>query len=179
MRLDIVIPAHNEEARIGRTLDAYSHTCTDSDVRFLVALDSCSDRTAEVVRRHRARDRRVHLIEYPRLGKGGVIAETFGRSDADLVGFVDADGATPPDEMLRLARTATRTDGAIASRRHPAAVLPALLTEQEVGEPQRDVRHRHQQDQQDKVRDDERCHAAEGLTNRHLGDTAQDVHVQS
>jgi glycosyltransferase involved in cell wall biosynthesis len=125
MRLDIVFPAHNEEDRIGRTLDAYSRTCTDADVRFVVALDSCSDRTAEVVRRHRARDRRVHLIEYPRLGKGGVIAETFGRSDADLVGFVDADGATPPDEMLRLARTASRTDGAIASRRHPAAVLPA------------------------------------------------------
>jgi glycosyltransferase involved in cell wall biosynthesis len=125
MRLDIVFPAHNEQDRIGRTLDAYSQTCTDADVRFVVALDSCSDRTAEVVRRHRARDRRVHLIEYPRLGKGGVIAETFGRSEADLVGFVDADGATPPDEMLRLARTASRTDGAIASRRHPAAVLPA------------------------------------------------------
>jgi glycosyltransferase involved in cell wall biosynthesis len=125
MRLDIVFPAHNEQDRIGRTLDAYSQTCADAEVRFLVALDSCSDRTADVVRRHRARDGRVELIEYPRLGKGGVIAETFGRSDAELVGFVDADGATPPDEMLRLARTATHTDGAIASRRHPAAVLPA------------------------------------------------------
>jgi glycosyltransferase involved in cell wall biosynthesis len=125
MRLDIVIPAHNEEDRIGRTLDAYSHACREDGVRFVVALDSCTDRTADVVRHHRARDERVHLIEYPRLGKGGVIAETFGRSDADLVGFVDADGATPPDELMRLARTAGEADGAIASRRHPAAVLPA------------------------------------------------------
>jgi dolichol-phosphate mannosyltransferase len=125
MRLDIVIPAHNEEDRIGRTLDAYRHACREDGVRFVVALDSCTDRTADVVRHHRARDERVDLIEYPRLGKGGVIAETFGRSDADLVGFVDADGATPPDELLRLARTAGAADGAIASRRHPAAVLPA------------------------------------------------------
>jgi hypothetical protein len=55
-----------------------------------------------------------------------VIAATFERSDADLVGFADADGATPPDELLRLARTAGHADGAIASRRHPAAVLPAI-----------------------------------------------------
>jgi glycosyltransferase involved in cell wall biosynthesis len=125
MRLDIVFPAHNEEDRIGRTLDVYRRACPYDDVRFVVALDSCSDRTADVVREHRARDERVELIEYPRLGKGGVIAETFERSDADLVGFVDADGATPPHEMMRLARTATEADGAIASRRHPAAVLPA------------------------------------------------------
>jgi glycosyltransferase involved in cell wall biosynthesis len=125
MRLDIVIPAHNEEDRIGRTLDAYSHACREEGVRFVVALDSCTDRTADVVRYHRARDERVHLIEYPRLGKGGVIAETFRRSDADLVGFVDADGATPPDELMRLAQTTGEADGAIASRRHPASVLPA------------------------------------------------------
>ena len=125
MRLDIVMPAHNEERRIGRTLDAYRHTCRDDDVRFLVAADSCSDRTAEIVLDHRCADERVELFEYPKLGKGGVIAETFRRSDAELVGFVDADGATPPQEMLRLARLARRADGAIACRRHPAAVLPA------------------------------------------------------
>jgi glycosyltransferase involved in cell wall biosynthesis len=125
MRLDIVFPAHNEEDRIGRTLDAYRRACPESGVRFIVALDSCTDRTADVVRDHGARDPRVRLLEYPRLGKGGVIAATFERSDADLVGFADADGATPPDELLRLARTAGQADGAIASRRHPAAVLPA------------------------------------------------------
>jgi glycosyltransferase involved in cell wall biosynthesis len=125
MRLDIVFPAHNEEDRIGRTLDAYRRACPEAGVRFLVALDSCTDRTADVVRQHGAGDPRVRMLEYPRLGKGGVIAATFERSDAELVGFADADGATPPDELLRLARTAAHADGAIASRRHPAAVLPA------------------------------------------------------
>jgi glycosyltransferase involved in cell wall biosynthesis len=125
LRLDIVIPAHNEQDRIDRTLRAYRSACPRPGVSFLVALDACTDATAEVVRSHAREDHRVHCIEYPKLGKGGVIAETFERSDADLVGFVDADGATPPNELMRLADAARRTDGAIASRRHPAALLPA------------------------------------------------------
>jgi glycosyltransferase involved in cell wall biosynthesis len=125
MRLDIVIPAHNEEARIGRMLATYRRACTDPDVRFMVAMDDCRDRTARIVGEHGEDDRRVECVAYPKLGKGGVIAESFRRADADLVAFVDADGATPPQELLRLAEAAERADGAIASRRHPAAVLPA------------------------------------------------------
>lgn len=128
MRLDIVMPAHNEEDRIGRTLDTYRAACSDPDTRFLVAMDDCRDRTAEVVQAHADEDSRVELFDYPKLGKGGVIAETFRRADADLVGFVDADGATPPQELLRLAEIAQEADGAIATRRHPASVLPARRT---------------------------------------------------
>jgi glycosyltransferase involved in cell wall biosynthesis len=126
VRLDIVIPAHNEEARIGRTLDAYLERLTDPELRFIVALDACTDDTAAVVGERMRRDGRVELLPLPKLGKGGVIREAFARSDADLVGFVDADGATPPRELIRLAEAAQapRADGAIASRRHPAAVLP-------------------------------------------------------
>jgi glycosyltransferase involved in cell wall biosynthesis len=124
VRLDIVMPAHNEEQRIDRTLHAYRASC-GGDVRFLVALDSCTDRTPEIVRAHAAEDPRVVALTYPKLGKGGVIAETFRRADADLIGFVDADCATPPRELLRLAEVAGRTDGAIASRRHSASLLPA------------------------------------------------------
>jgi glycosyltransferase involved in cell wall biosynthesis len=125
VRLDIVMPAHNEEDRIDRTLRAYRAACPDERVRILVALDSCTDRTPQIVHAHERADDRVRSFEYPKLGKGGVIAETFARSDAELVGFVDADGATPPREMLRLAEAARHTDGAIASRRHPASLLPA------------------------------------------------------
>lgn len=126
MRLDIVIPAHNEEHRIDRTLHAYRTGCPSGGVRFLVAADACTDRTVEIVRAHAERDPRVTLFEYPKLGKGGVITQTFQRSTADLVGFVDADCATPPAELLRLADAALTpgAGGAIASRHHPASVLP-------------------------------------------------------
>jgi glycosyltransferase involved in cell wall biosynthesis len=125
VRLDIVMPAHNEEDRIDRTLRAYRAACPDDGVRFLIALDSCTDRTPAIVAAHARDDDRVLSFDYPKLGKGGVIAETFARSDAELIAFVDADGATPPRELLRLADAARHVDGAIASRRHPAAMLPA------------------------------------------------------
>jgi glycosyltransferase involved in cell wall biosynthesis len=125
MRVDIVIPAFNEQERIGPTLDAYLARCAGPEMRFLVALDHCTDRTADVVAARAARDLRVVLVDYPKLGKGGVLMETFRRCDADLVGFVDADGATPPSEMLRLIDTVRDFDGAIADRRHPASINPA------------------------------------------------------
>jgi dolichol-phosphate mannosyltransferase len=122
--LDIVIPAHNEEHRIERTLRAYRAEFPQPDVRFHVALDGCDDATAEIVRRHVADDGRVVLHEYPKLGKGGVLMETFRRCDAELVGFVDADGATPPAELARMTCTVGDVDGVIASRRLPASFAP-------------------------------------------------------
>ena len=69
------------------------------------------------------------LHEFPKLGKGGVLMETFRRCDADLVGFVDADCATPPAELApahrRAAQTPTASSPAAAtpprSRRQPAS----------------------------------------------------------
>jgi len=124
MRLDVVIPAYNEERRIGATLDAYRAGCSDPGTAFVVALDGCDDATGAVVRRHAEIDPRVRLIEFPKLGKGGVLMEAFRRCSGDLIGFVDADCATPPAEFLRLVEVARQADVAIASRRHPAAVLP-------------------------------------------------------
>lgn len=93
-----------------------------------MALDHCTDRTFEVVERHAKVDGRVRILRYPKLGKGGVILETLRHCDGEVVGFVDADCATPPMEFLRLARSVadpeTGTDVAIATRWHRSAVVP-------------------------------------------------------
>jgi glycosyltransferase involved in cell wall biosynthesis len=124
VQLDIVIPAHNEEHRIDRTLHAYRAQCTHPDTSFLVALDRCTDGTERVVRAHADQDSRVVPLRFPKLGKGGVLLESFRRCRGDVVGFVDADCATPPAELLRLVDAVSTADIAIASRRHPASVLP-------------------------------------------------------
>jgi glycosyltransferase involved in cell wall biosynthesis len=123
MRLDLVIPAHNEQHRIDRTLRAYRAQIAPG-TRVTVALDRCTDGTADAVRPHLA-DRRIRMFDFPKYGKGGVLMEAFRHCDAELVGFVDADCATPPREIGRLAEAAEDADGAIATRRHPAALLPA------------------------------------------------------
>jgi glycosyltransferase involved in cell wall biosynthesis len=124
MSFAIVIPAHDEEHRIDRTLRAYRAGFPQPDVTFHVALDGCRDLTAEVVERHALADPRVVLHDFPKLGKGGVLMETFRRCDADLIGFVDADCATPPAELARMTEAAANVDGVIASRRLPASVTP-------------------------------------------------------
>src|SRR3954466_2355638 len=116
------MPAHNEEHRIGPTLDSYRAVCADRDTRFVVALDACTDATADIVAGHAARDRRVVAHEFPKLGKGGVLMEAFARSDAELVGFVDADAPPPPGGLLPLASAASHGGGGIACRHHPSAV---------------------------------------------------------
>jgi glycosyltransferase involved in cell wall biosynthesis len=125
MRLDVIVPAHNEELRIDNMLTAYRSRIEDPTTRFVVAMDHCTDRTREIVRRHTDVDARVECASYPKLGKGGVIMETLRRCDADLVAFVDADCATPPVELLRLVDAARHADVAIATRWHPAAILPS------------------------------------------------------
>ena len=125
MTLTIVIPAHNEEGRIDRTLHAYRRGFPERDVTFHVALDGCDDRTDEVVHRHISSDPRVVMHHYPKMGKGGVLMETFRRCETDLVAFVDADCATPPSELRRLTEEAAAADGVIASRRLPASVTPS------------------------------------------------------
>jgi glycosyltransferase involved in cell wall biosynthesis len=122
--LDLVIPAHNEERRIARTLRAYTDAFPHDDVRFKIALDGCVDDTAEVVLDLGGDDPRIELLDFPKLGKGGVLMEAFRRCDADWIAFVDADCATPPNELALLTEQAGRADGAIASRRHPTAVTP-------------------------------------------------------
>jgi glycosyltransferase involved in cell wall biosynthesis len=117
--LDIVIPAHNEAHRIGPTLHAYSRGLPHPKMRFIVALDSCDDETAEVAARHAEADPRVQIHDFPKLGKGGVIRHAFDLCEADLVAFVDADGSTAPGQLAHLVRSMRHADGAIASRRLP------------------------------------------------------------
>ncbi|GGL64035.1 hypothetical protein GCM10011575_23090 [Microlunatus endophyticus] len=126
MSLEIVIPAHNEEHRIAQTLHAYSNELLQSDLTITVALDDCTDATAEIVDSYATDDDRIRAKEYPRLGKGGVLSEAFRSTDADMVAFVDADCATPPSEIEVLTSTLAQTgaDIAIASRWHPTSVLP-------------------------------------------------------
>jgi glycosyltransferase involved in cell wall biosynthesis len=104
--LSIVIPAYNEENRIGRTLagtfeylDAQSY---DSEV--LVVNDGSRDRTAEKVLAFAERSSgRLRLIENPgNRGKGYAIRNGMLQATGDIVLFYDADLATPTSEIVKV-----------------------------------------------------------------------------
>lgn len=77
-RIAIVVPAHNEESRLPRTLASLLAECRrDGDAGVIVVADNCTDGTAEVARRHRAR---VLVRNDPaRRGKGYALDHAFGR----------------------------------------------------------------------------------------------------
>lgn len=75
-RVSIIIPAHNEELRIGRTLRDYADTF-GPDAEFVVVLNDCTDATGAVVRRFEEHDPRFHAIALrSAVGKGGAGCST-------------------------------------------------------------------------------------------------------
>lgn len=119
-KISIVIPAHNEEDRIGPMLDAYLpffEKRFGDQVEFLVVINGSTDNTARVVEQYMESHATIrHWIEPRPVGKGGALMMAFEKEEGDLVGFVDADGSTPPEAFEDLIENLGDGDCIIASR---------------------------------------------------------------
>lgn len=126
-KVSIIIPAHNEEKRIGKTLKEYISYFKNLkkqkilDFELIVVLNACSDNTSKVVEKYSCKELKV--LEFKQGGKGFAITEGFKEAiknkNIDFIGFVDADLATPPKAFYDLIKTLQKNkkiDGTIASR---------------------------------------------------------------
>jgi len=129
MRLSIIIPAHNEADRLPAVLRDYAQLFTSRlghDFEILVVANYCTDDTATQAREIAREYPQIRVIDEPdRVGKGGAIILGAKAATGDWIGFVDADGATPPAEFARLYEVSKRADGVIASRWLPGANVTA------------------------------------------------------
>lgn len=120
MKLSIVIPAHNEEQRLPPTLQAYVdyfETRYRDDYEIIVVVNGSRDGTEQITRVCAARHAAIRVVIEPRaIGKGGAIMMGFKAARGDLIGFVDADGATPPEAFDDLVRHIGCAGAIIASR---------------------------------------------------------------
>ncbi len=133
MKLLIVIPALNEEAGIEaiitRSLKARATIIAESpvtEVEITVVSDGSTDRTVERAGRYADR---IHLIVFEKnRGYGAAIKEGWARSDADLLGFLDADGTCDPEFFADLCRALERdgSDVALGNRLHAQSRMPVL-----------------------------------------------------
>jgi len=95
----VVVPAHDEEAVIGRLLTALAEGAAPGRLEVVVACNGCTDRTASVAREHEAR-----AVEVPEASKtaalnaGDAAAAVFPRV------YVDADVVITGATVERLAR---------------------------------------------------------------------------
>jgi len=130
MKLSIIVPAYNEEDRIGNMLDAYLPFFSDrygsDSFEILVVINGTTDRTEEIVRSDMADHPCLDCIIEPQaVGKGGAVMLGFARAKGDLIGFVDADGATPPEAFQDLIDSLGEAGAIIASRwRRDSIVSP-------------------------------------------------------
>jgi len=140
--LTIVMPAYNEEARLGPALDELfgylrrhgeqgregvpGAARLPDDVRVLVVDDGSADGTAALVR---ARPESaattpsgaplLALLAVPHGGKGAAVKAGMLAAETDLAIFTDADMATPPDQLPLLVETLRDHDVALGSRIQP------------------------------------------------------------
>ncbi len=125
MLLSIVVPAYNEECRIGNMLDAYlpyyeSHY--KGRYELIVVVNGSSDRTEAIVQAYGERGLPVRcLVDERPIGKGGALIMGFRAASGEYIGFVDADGATPPEAFDDLLKLIDDSDAIIASRWAPGS----------------------------------------------------------
>lgn len=120
--LQLVIPAYNERARLPRTLrelrrHVRDHRGLARPVEVIVVDNASTDDTAAVARAADSPALPVRVIDCAAPGKGAAVRAGIAASDAPLVGFMDADGATHLDALEEACRRlALGADVAIGSR---------------------------------------------------------------
>lgn len=129
----LLIPAYNEERRIEPVLRDYATYFQKNHpgkFQLVVILNGCVDDTIGVVRRVAVDHPQISALEFPEpIGKGGALIEGLKLAPlGDLIGYVDADGATAPAAFHELLRRTNEADCVIGSRWLPGAVLHQAQT---------------------------------------------------
>lgn len=123
-KIAIIIPAYNEEKRIGPTLEAYLSYFNNlvkikniNKFKIIVVLNACTDNTSQIVDKFKSEN--LEKLNFKRGGKGFAVIEGFKHAlnkNYELIGFVDADMSTNPQELYALVKGMKNNDATIASR---------------------------------------------------------------
>jgi glycosyltransferase involved in cell wall biosynthesis len=130
----LLIPAYNEENRIEPVLREYGRYFQQEyrgKFQLVVVLNGCKDNTLGVVQKVATEYPFISFLDFPEaIGKGGALIEGLKLAPlADLIGYVDADGATPPRAFHDLVRHSSEADCVIGSRWLPESILHVEQTD--------------------------------------------------
>jgi|GEM_PF-80799 len=104
IELSIVIPAYNERSRLPQTVLETIKWCKEecADYEIIIVDDGSSDKTLEIALLFAEYQDNVSAIANPHLGKGAAVRSGMLNAAGRQVLFMDADGATPLDQIPRL-----------------------------------------------------------------------------
>jgi len=118
MMISIILPAYNEEKRIGITLPKIIHYCKTrfDEYEIIVVDDGSKDHTKNLVKKY-SKDRVRLLCNKVNRGKGYSVKKGINNAKGSLVLFSDSDLATPIEELNKFMRYIVEGfDVVIASR---------------------------------------------------------------
>ncbi|MGE0115778.1 MAG: glycosyltransferase [Steroidobacteraceae bacterium] len=101
-RVSIVVPAHNEERLIARTVETLL-TSTDVILEIIVVDDGSTDGTAEAVRQRFAHEPRVRLLQQANAGKAEALNTGIRAAHEEVIIALDADTLFTEHTVSRLA----------------------------------------------------------------------------
>lgn len=123
--ISLIIPAFNEEQRIGKSLEQIFRFCNAQTLPFEVIIvdDGSSDGTVPFIRRRFGDHSQLKIVQQPgRRGKGAAVQQGMLQARGDYVFFSDADLSVPIETLSAfLVELQSRCDIAIGSRRAPGA----------------------------------------------------------
>jgi dolichol-phosphate mannosyltransferase len=125
VKLSVVIPAHNEQGSIGRTVESLALTLDREQIEheIVVVADHCSDGTVDEVEALKPRHGGVRVIENQRSGGFGyAVRAGLDAYTGDAVAIMMADLSDSPEDLVTYHRLLERGfDCAFGSRFLPGA----------------------------------------------------------
>ncbi|HEY8671692.1 MAG TPA: glycosyltransferase, partial [Terriglobales bacterium] len=104
-KYSIIIPAYNEAARLGATLDrVLAYVSSQAwDAEIIVVNDGSRDHTADLVREYSQKHPELQLLENPgNRGKGYSVRNGMMQARGAILIFSDADLSSPIEEATKL-----------------------------------------------------------------------------
>jgi dolichol-phosphate mannosyltransferase len=104
MIISVVIPAHNEEGNIGKTIDAFSSRLSAENIpyEFIIIDDACTDNTVQEVSLRIEKDPKIRLISNTgKHGFGYAVRYGLEHVTGDAVAIVMADLSDDPNDLVK------------------------------------------------------------------------------
>lgn len=105
-KISIIIPAYNEEEALPALMERitkFADDTKDYDFEFLFVNDGSKDRTIELIKEYRKKDKRVCYVDFARnFGKETAMKAGIDYATGDAVVFLDADLQDPPEVITEM-----------------------------------------------------------------------------
>ena len=105
-KISIIIPAYNEEEALPALMERitkFADDTKDYDFEFLFVNDGSKDRTIELIKEYREKDKRVCYVDFARnFGKETAMKAGIDYATGDAVVFLDADLQDPPEVITKM-----------------------------------------------------------------------------